>query len=152
MAYFQDQIKGNHCFGCGPDNPHGLRLKSKWLDDRKRAECLFKPESHHCSWPLEYVNGGVLATVVDCHSIWTAIAQAHKGQGIEMGEGDPFFYVTGSMQVSYLKPAPVADTLRVIAQVEEIKERTMNVTAEMTTGDQLILTSEVLAVRVGADW
>ncbi|MFC6979328.1 hypothetical protein [Microbulbifer taiwanensis] len=38
----QDQIPGNHCFGCGPDNDRGLRIKSYWSDD-DRTHCDFTP-------------------------------------------------------------------------------------------------------------
>jgi len=30
----QDQMTGNHCWGCGADNPEGLQLKSFWDGER----------------------------------------------------------------------------------------------------------------------
>lgn len=151
MSYFQDLLPGNHCFGCGPNNSQGLQIKSRWLGDRQ-AECLFEPQAHHCSGPLEYVNGGIIGTLFDCHCICTAIAQAYRMQGRDIGQGELLWYVTGSLQVSYLKPTPISETLRVVAQIDEIKERTMDVLAQAWVKDTQVATAKVLAVRVGADW
>ena len=38
---FQDLIPGNGCYGCGPANPHGLRIKSVWEGDE--AVCVYRP-------------------------------------------------------------------------------------------------------------
>ena len=57
---FQDQIKENHCWGCGPANEHGLRIKSYWSGEE--AVCTWQPGEQHSAAPLEILNGGVIAT------------------------------------------------------------------------------------------
>ena len=69
---FQNLIHGNHCFGCGPENDLGLRIKSYW-DGKNQSICRFIPEKHHCAGPAEYLNGGIISTIIDCHCICTAI-------------------------------------------------------------------------------
>jgi hypothetical protein len=32
----------NHCFGCGHDNPHGMRLKFSLDEKSRKAVCHFK--------------------------------------------------------------------------------------------------------------
>jgi len=151
MAYFQDLIPGNHCFGCGPDNSYGLKIKSRWLDD-KRSECLFMPEAHHCSGPLAYVNGGILSTLLDCHCICTAIAEGYRLENREIGSGEPIWYVTGSMQIAFLKPTPISKTLHAIAEVGDMNGRKLDVSAEIYADGELVAKGKVLAVRVEADW
>ena len=49
---FQDQIGGNHCWGCGPLNAHGLQIKSYWSeDDDGEAVCIWRPQSYHAAGP-----------------------------------------------------------------------------------------------------
>ena len=84
---FQDQIPGIHCFGCGPDNPEGLKIKSYW-EGPGRSLCCFRPAPHHSAGPRHFVNGGIIATVMDCHAICTAMAEGYESAGREIGEGE----------------------------------------------------------------
>ena len=78
---FQDQIKENHCWGCGPANEHGLRIKSYWSGEE--AVCTWQPGEQHSAGPLEILNGGVIATLFDCHCVCTAIAAAYRAESRE---------------------------------------------------------------------
>lgn len=73
---FQDQIPDNNCYGCGPGNREGLRIKSFW--DGEAAVCTYRPEHHHSAGPPQFLNGGIIATLIDCHSVCTAIANAYR--------------------------------------------------------------------------
>ena len=53
------------CFGCGPANERGLRLRSHPSDDGVVA--TFTPWPEHDNG-LGYLNGGIISTVLDCHS------------------------------------------------------------------------------------
>src|SRR5438309_449744 len=59
----------NACFGCGPANPKGLHVRSFVEGDRVIA--LWKPEKHHEAFP-GVLAGGIVGTLLDCHSNWTA--------------------------------------------------------------------------------
>ena len=63
------------CYGCEiPGNPHGLHIKSDWSEDRKEVVCVFHPQPYHNSGFENIMYGGLVASLCDCHSIWTAIA------------------------------------------------------------------------------
>ncbi len=85
-TYFQDGLHGNHCYGCGAWNEKGLRIKSYW--DGDEAVCVFEPEPHHAAMPPDVMNGGTIASVIDCHGVCSAIADAYKTEGREVGEGE----------------------------------------------------------------
>lgn len=59
----------NACFGCGPSNPKGLRIRSFAKGDSVVAE--WKPEPHHEAFP-GVLNGGIIGSLLDCHCNWTA--------------------------------------------------------------------------------
>ena len=60
------------CFGCGPANPRGLRIRSH-LDPDGTVVASWTPRPEHEAWD-GIVNGGILGALIDCHSNWTAIA------------------------------------------------------------------------------
>jgi hypothetical protein len=59
----------NRCFGCGPANEKGLRIKSRPAGGEVVAE--WTPEPHHEAY-TGMLNGGIIGTLLDCHSNWTA--------------------------------------------------------------------------------
>ncbi len=148
---FQDQLKGNHCFGCGPDNTGGLRIKSRWLEEDK-AVCFFNPEAHHCSAPTHYLNGSIIATVMDCHAVCTAIAKAYSMVDREIDKGEPILFATGNLNLSFLKPTPIDGPIKFIAEVIEAKEKKITLNCEVFSDDDLCAKGELIAVRVPANW
>ena len=91
------------CWGCGDRNEHGLRIKSYW--DGDESVCEWRAEPHHIAFP-GYLNGGIIATIIDCHSVNTANAAVYRDEGREPGTEPLVFYVTGSIYVEYLRPTP----------------------------------------------
>src|ERR1051326_1632203 len=57
----------NACFGCGPANEKGLRIRSFVGEDGEEVVCDWKPEPHHEAYP-GMLNGGIVGTLLDCHS------------------------------------------------------------------------------------
>ena len=76
---FQDLLAGNHCWGCGPDAKDGLKLRSYW--DGDETVCTWMPRPEFAAGPRHILYGGMIGSVIDCHSIWTAIAEAYKARG-----------------------------------------------------------------------
>ncbi len=148
---FQDLIPGNHCFGCGPANSGGLRIKSYW-QGAAESVCHFTPAPHHCAAPPGFLNGGIIATVIDCHAICTAVAYAYRLEGREIGEGQQIQYVTGKLEVSYRKPVPLEATIRITAVVEEGNERKLKVVLQLLADGECCAVATVIAVRVDSDW
>ncbi len=148
---FQDLIPNNHCFGCGPGNTHGLQIKSYWAGEDESV-CDFAPSAHHSAGPERYLNGGIIATVIDCHAIGTAIAKAYRMEGREIGEGELIWFVTGKLDVSYRRPVEIAAGVSLRAQVLEAKEKKITLACQLYSGDEVCAESDVVAVRVGGAW
>jgi hypothetical protein len=73
---FQDAWPLNTCYGCGPENRDGLQIKSRWSDDRTSVIAEFKADAKYNAGIPDVMYGGTVASLIDCHSIWTAIAFA----------------------------------------------------------------------------
>jgi acyl-coenzyme A thioesterase PaaI-like protein len=122
MKAFQDHYPDNvsHCYGCGSNNHHGHQIKTYWEGDETVTR--FKPEPFHTSVP-GYAYGGLIASLIDCHSTGTAAAAMYRSEGRDMDTLPPFRFVTGSLHVDFLKPTPLETTLEIRGQVKEIKGR-----------------------------
>ena len=136
-----------HCFGCGSLNERGLQIKSHWEGDE--LVCRWQPAPHHIGHP-GFVYGGTIASVVDCHAIWTAMATVCRdtGQAFTEDNPPPFAFVTGKLTVSYLKPASITRPLELRARVVDASERRSNVACRVLQGDVECATAEVVTVRV----
>ena len=71
----------NHCFGCGPANPKGLRIRS--FEDGEVLRAEWTPEPHHEAFD-GMLNGGIIGTLLDCHSNWAAALHLMKAKGLEI--------------------------------------------------------------------
>ena len=144
---FQDSMSGNHCFGCGADNEDGLRIKSFWSSPAESV-CRFRPKAHQAAGPRGYLNGGIIATVIDCHGVCTAIADAYRREGREIGEGELIWYVTGLLKVDYRRPTPIGEEVTIRARVADIAGRKTWVDCELSSGGKSCADGRLLAVRV----
>ena len=154
MDSFQGAIPRNHCFGCGPLNPDGLRIESRWEGegDARVAVCRWRPAPHHVAGPTHVVNGGIIATVVDCHTVCTAIADGYERAGRAVGEGEEIWYVTGELKVRFLAPAPIGADLELRARIVETGERKTRLACTVLAAGKPRAEAEVVAVRVPAAW
>lgn len=141
--YYPESL--SHCYGCGPNNSHGLHISSFWEGDE--AVATFHPKDYHLAFP-GYVYGGLIASLVDCHCVGTAAAAAYKEAGRELGSLPAFRYVTGSLQVDYKKPTPLGPPVVVRAKVVEIKGRKTVVEATVEVDGVITATGKVIAVRM----
>jgi acyl-coenzyme A thioesterase PaaI-like protein len=102
----------NACFGCGPANAKGLRIRSFERGEEFVAE--WRPEPHHEAFP-GVLNGGIIGALLDCHSNWAAAVHLMRRAGAEA----PPCTVTAEYAVKLLRPAPSAGPVRLRAWVEE---------------------------------
>ena len=116
MQSLQDTYGPNTiCFGCGPANAKGLRIKSFPLGDECVAE--FRVEKHQEAFP-GVVNGGIIGTLLDCHSNWTAtwaLLQRTRAQV-------PPCTVTADFHVVLKRPTPSDALLKLRARATEISD------------------------------
>ena len=105
----------NRCFGCGPANDKGLRIRSFVAgDDPGALVCEWRPEPHHVAFD-SILNGGICGALLDCHSNWTAAMHLMKQQGADT----PPCTVTGDFHVFLKRPTPMNGPLHLRAQVVE---------------------------------
>jgi len=143
---FQDQGSVLHCFGCGADNAMGLQIKSTW--DGDEAVCVWKPRPHQCGGRKEIVYGGILASVMDCHSVNLAIAHAYRREGREIGSAPRIFYVTAKLEVTYLHPTPMGEPLELRARLTRVEGRKSWLSCTLAAAGQVRVQAEILAIRV----
>lgn len=141
--FYPDDVA--RCFGCGRLNPDGHHIRSFW--DGEESVCHFTPSPCHTAIP-GYVYGGLLASLVDCHSTGTAAAAAYRALGRDMGSDPPLRFVTASLQVDYLKPTPLGPVLEVRGRVEEIKGRKVVVSAWIVAEGRVVVRGRVVAVQL----
>lgn len=147
----QDQVPNNHCFGCGPGNADGLQIKSFWTGD-DTTHCEFMPGPHHCAGPTHYLNGGIIATVIDCHTICTAIADGYRQAGRAIGSGDKIWYATGKLEVQYRAPAAIDKPVLLEATITERTDKKTLLHCTLSSGDRICAEADVVAVRVPDNW
>jgi len=102
----------NRCFGCGPANEKGLRIKSRVEGNEVVAE--WRPEPHHEAFE-GVLNGGIAGALLDCHSNWAA---AHHLM-MKAGADSPPSTVTADFHVRLTRPTPMDATLTLRAHVVE---------------------------------
>ena len=69
MSVQEKYASSSICFGCGPANLKGLRIRSFRSEDGLIMEFDTLPE--HQAFP-GMVNGGIIGTLLDCHGNWAA--------------------------------------------------------------------------------
>lgn len=143
-------LKGT-CYGCGPNNPQGLQLKSFWSETEDAAICTFQGKPYHNAGFENVMYGGLVASLCDCHSIWAAIAATYRQEGRVHGSLPAISYVTGNLNVSFLHPTPLSHPIILKAKVEEIKGRKASIYTVVLSDDRITAEAKVVAVRVLSD-
>ncbi len=110
------------CFGCGPANERGLKLRSHVGEDGL-VRARFMPWPEHDNG-LGYLNGGIIATVLDCHSA-AAVTHEAFSRGWPPLPGAALPYVTAGLDVRYLRPAPLTEEIGLVAEITAATESEM---------------------------
>lgn len=147
----QDAWPNGTCYGCGPANPKGLHIKSHWSEDGSEVVCTLQPGPEYNAGFPNVMYGGLVASLIDCHSIWTAIATTYRAEGRSHGSPPSISYVTGSLNVRYLQPTPLDTPVVLRARVTDLQARKATVTCEMYAGDTKTAEGTVVAVRFNMD-
>jgi len=144
---FQDYYPDNLslCYGCGRLNDAGLHVQSYW--DGDETVCSFTPRAVHTAIP-GFVYGGLLASVIDCHSTGSAAAAAYRAESRPMDSSPAIRFVTASLRVDYLRPTPIEGPLRLRSRFKEIGRRKVVVETDLYVGPELCVHGEVVTVRL----
>ncbi len=131
----------NKCFGCGPANPKGLRIKSRVEGDAVVAE--WTPEPHHEAF-TGVLNGGIIGALLDCHSNWTAAYYLMNAQKLDA----PPSTVTAEFHVKLKRPTPSKGPVRLRAHVVESEGDRAVVEAELEADGKITSTCRGVFVAV----
>jgi acyl-coenzyme A thioesterase PaaI-like protein len=147
MKAFQDYYPENfaQCYGCGSNNSHGHQIKTHW--DGEETVTFFTPEPYQMSVP-GFAYGGLIASLVDCHGTATAAAAMYRHEDRAMDSLPPFRFVTGSLQVDFLKPTPLGGALEIRGRIKAIKGRKVVVEIMLLANNVATSRGEVVAVQM----
>jgi len=142
MQSLQDRYAPeNRCFGCGPANEKGLRIKS--FPEGVELICQWQPEPHHLAFE-GVLNGGICGALLDCHSNWTAAYHLMKKRDAD----SPPFTVTADFHVVLKRPTPMDAPLTLRARVVESGEDRAVVEATLTANEKVTATCRGTFVAV----
>lgn len=136
------------CFGCGPANAKGLRIRSMpptspAPDGSGEVLCVWTPEPHHLAGP-GILNGGICGALLDCHSNWTAAYHLMKRHGADA----PPFMVTAAFAVKLKRPTPLDTPIHLSARVTEISDDRATVEATLSANGKVTATCTGVFVAV----
>ncbi|PWI59078.1 PaaI family thioesterase [Sulfoacidibacillus thermotolerans] len=132
------------CYGCGRLNEHGLQLKTYWNGDETVS--VYVPRPEHTAIP-GFVYGGLIASLVDCHSTGSASLALYRRDGHELGDPDPVpRCVTASLKVDFVKPTPLGQPITTRGKIIEVGRKKVVVQSEVFVEGVLCARGEVVAV------
>ena len=135
------------CFGCGPANAEGLHVRSFPAEgDAEEVVCEWRGEPRYEAYP-GMLNGGIVGTLLDCHSNWAAAYHLMRRTGLE----HPPCTVTADFHVRLLRPTPSDAPLRLSARVVESTDDRAVVEATLSAREKTCATCRgtFVAVRPG---
>ena len=131
----------NRCFGCGPANDKGLRIKSRPQGDEVVAD--WTPSPHHEAFP-GMLNGGIIGALLDCHSNWTAAWHLMNRSGATT----PPCTVTGEFHVKLRRPTPSTKPVHLSAKVVESSDDRATIEAVLSSDGAVCATCRGVFVAV----
>jgi len=144
--FFQKFMPGDVCFGCGHSNAAGLKIKSYWQGED--CICDWRPEKKHQGWP-GVTCGGIIATLIDCHCMASAMATAVRNENRPLGSEPEYRFATGTLHIKYLKPTDINSVLTLKAKVTQIKnERIYTLHCDLFAAKQKTVEADVIAFLV----
>jgi acyl-coenzyme A thioesterase PaaI-like protein len=129
------------CFGCGPANPQGLRVRSFAHGDRVIAD--WQPAPHHEAFP-GVLNGGIIGSLLDCHCNWTAAWHLMHEAGVD----HPPCTVTADYHIKLLKPTPTDGPVHLEARVVDSTEARATIEGTLSAGGKVTATCRGTFVAV----
>ena len=106
------------CFGCGPANSKGLRIRSFPSNDETGDFLVaeWTPEKHHEAFQ-GILNGGIIGAVLDCHSNWAAAYFLMKRDQLTEAPST----VTADFHVTLKRPTPTDAPIRLVARISRLE-------------------------------
>ena len=132
------------CFGCGPANPDGLRIRSlPSAEDPEVLEAEWQPERRHEAFD-GIVNGGILGTLLDCHANWTAVNHLMRKGGLDQAPST----VTAEFAIQMRRPTPSDRPVHLRSWIVETGDDRATVGVEIRSDDVVTATGHGTFVAV----
>jgi acyl-coenzyme A thioesterase PaaI-like protein len=131
------------CFGCGPANEQGLKIRS--VVEGGSVVATWTPKLYHHAFG-EFLSGGIISTILDCHSNWTGAYSLM----VKTGAQAPPATVTASFFVEFLRPTPINE-LFLEARPKQITGRKVVVESTLKAGGAVTARLLGTFVAVGPD-
>ena len=128
------------CFGCGPANADGLRIRS--FAEGEDLVATWTPEPMHQAFP-GVINGGIIGALLDCHGNWAAAWHLMRRDELET----PPVTVTADFHVKLRRPTPLAE-LALRATIVESEGDRVIVDVEMEAAGKVTATCRGTFIRV----
>ena len=129
------------CFGCGPANDKGLRIKS--MVEGTEVVCTWQAEPHHCAFE-GILNGGIIGALFDCHCNWAAAWHLMT----QAGTASPPCTVTAEFHVYLKRPTPTSGPVTMKARIVDATADRATVEATMEAGGKVTATCRGVFVAV----
>jgi acyl-coenzyme A thioesterase PaaI-like protein len=131
----------NACWGCGPANAEGLRIRSFARGEEVVAE--WTPEPKYEAFP-GVLNGGIIGTLLDCHCNWTAAWHLMTKNGDDRVPCT----VTADYAIKLLRPTPTNGPVLLSAHVVESTDDRVTVEGTLSGGGKICATCRGTFVAV----
>jgi len=116
-------LNEGYCFGCGVNNPIGLKLKFRREGDTIRAD--YTPDKYFQGWP-GLLHGGLTATLLD-----EAMSNIAYSTGLTC--------LTASMTVRQRRPIPVDAALTVTARITRQRKKVIETEGQLLLADGTVV-------------
>jgi acyl-coenzyme A thioesterase PaaI-like protein len=133
-----------HCYGCGKLNEDGIQIKTRL--DGDTTITVFDPWPTHTAFE-GVVYGGLIASVIDCHSTGSAAIFAMVEVGVEVGSEPSPRFVTAHLEVDFLAPTPL-ERMQVVGRLLEITDRKAVVDSDLLVDGNVTAKGSAVLVRV----
>ncbi len=119
---------GYNCFGCSPDNHHGLKLEFWLNEENKSVETKWNPTDYLQGY-TNVLHGGIQATIMDEIASWVVYVLLETAG------------VTSKMEIRYLKPVLISKgTLTIKGKIVSKEKRLANISVELFDGNNELCT------------
>jgi acyl-coenzyme A thioesterase PaaI-like protein len=133
----------NACYGCGPANDLGLKLRSFILSDRSGLIAHWEPKTCYEAFP-GILCGGTIGTLLDCHCNWTAAWYLMRNKDLT----HPPCTVTAEYTIKLLRPTPTDGLIELSSHIIDSTENRATIGGTLTADGKVCATCEGVFVAV----
>ena len=98
----------------------------------------------------DFAYGGIIASLIDCHSAGTAAIFWMRYNQQSFGEDPAPRFLTARLEIDYLAPTPLGP-VRMVGRLEEMGERKVIVTTDYIAGDTVTAQGRAVMVRIAEE-